>query len=215
MIEQKIPTISELQKRVILTENEINGIIRKQAHKIAPYLIKHAIHILYTVTVLNGASYYAAKLIPALGEAVTSLDKKYRLHIVEDNLIASRYGPKTSSSRAVKIIKDLKHNINGKYVLVIEDIADKCVTLRGVISHLKAMKPTNIMVSVLIKREGINRINHNQVWVGYRLEGDEWICGFGLDYAELYRELKMIIAVKKQFCSDYMTDKIKKCLQYE
>lgn len=204
-----IPTIEELLDKVILSEEEIGKIVLRQAKKIAFFIHKNNIHSIVAVVVLKGAMYFATKLLPAIRRELSEIDSQYQLLIIEDNLIASRYGDNTRAIRGAKIIKDLEQNVSGRVVLVIEDIADECLTLRKIIHHIKGLGAALIMVAVLIKRDNKRRVGHTPRWIGYKLKGSNWVFGFGLDYCNMFRENPIIGIVKPKYCSDAAVKQIK------
>lgn len=115
------------------------------------------------------------------------LDKPHEL----DFMTVSSYGNSTSSTRDVKILKDLDGEIRGKDVLVVEDIIDSGHTLSKVIEILKTRDPNSIQLCTLISKPSRREVNIMVKHVGFEVP-DKFIVGYGLDYAQKYRHLPFI-----------------------
>ncbi len=113
-----------------------------------------------------------------------------------DFMTLSSYGNHTSSSRDVKILKDLDGEIAGKDVLVVEDIIDSGHTLSKVIDILKTREPNSIALCTLISKPSRREIAIDVGYIGFEVE-DRFIVGYGLDYAQKYRHLPYIAVVQE------------------
>jgi len=103
----------------------------------------------------------------------------------------SSYGSGTKSSGVVRILKDLDIDISGRHVLVVEDIVDSGLTLSWLIGNLRSRGPASVQVCVLLRKPQAEQMDINVAYTGFSIE-DEFVIGYGLDYAEKYRNLPFI-----------------------
>lgn len=108
-----------------------------------------------------------------------------------DFMTASSYGNSTESSRDVHILKDLDGSIEGKDVLLVEDIVDTGNTLNKVLQILKLREPNSIKICTLLDKPSRREIEVPVEWVGFEIP-DEFVVGLGIDYAQKYRNLPYI-----------------------
>ena len=108
-----------------------------------------------------------------------------------DFMTVSSYGGGTTSSRDVKILKDLDGEIRGKYVLVVEDIIDSGNTLSKVVEMLQTREPNSIQLCTLVSKPSRREIDLEVKFLGFEVE-DKFIVGYGLDYDQKYRHLPFI-----------------------
>ncbi|MDR1410079.1 MAG: hypoxanthine phosphoribosyltransferase [Oscillospiraceae bacterium] len=113
-----------------------------------------------------------------------------------DFMAVSSYGNSQTSSGAVKINLDLKQDIGGRHVLIIEDIVDSGLTLGYLIGLLKARTPASLEVCALLNKKARNEINIKPKYQGFDLP-DAFVVGYGLDYAEKFRGLPYIGDLKE------------------
>jgi hypoxanthine phosphoribosyltransferase len=132
------------------------------------------------VAVLRGAALFLADLSRAITVPVEL-----------DFMAVSSYGSSTKSSGVVRILKDLDETIEGRDVLVVEDILDTGLTLKYLLKNLASRKPASLEVVALLSKEGKQRVPISCKYVGYVCP-DEFVVGYGLDYAERYRNLPYI-----------------------
>lgn len=133
---------------------------------------------LYLICILKGACIFLADLARAV-----------KRDTFIDFMGISSYGKGKTSSGEVKIIKDLDISLEGADVLIVEDIIDSGVTLNYLTSVLKTRKPKSVRVATLLDKPE-RRIRHVDVaYVGFKIP-DEFVVGYGLDYAEKYRNLR-------------------------
>jgi hypoxanthine phosphoribosyltransferase len=114
-----------------------------------------------------------------------------------DFMAVSSYGSGTTTTGAVKITKDLSHDILGRDVIIIEDILDSGVTLSYLKGYLEARKPASVKICTLLDKPARRKSDINADYVGF-LCPDEFIVGYGLDYAERYRNLPYIGVLKAE-----------------
>ena len=109
----------------------------------------------------------------------------------------SSYGTSSKSSGIVRILKDLDSNIEGKHVLIVEDIVDTGTTLSYLLEYLKARKAAGIEIVALLNKDARRKANVKAKYCGFEVP-DEFIVGYGIDYAEHYRNLPFIGILKRE-----------------
>src|SRR5690242_7305805 len=135
---------------------------------------------LLLIGVLKGAVMVMADLARAL-----------HLPVEMDWMAVSSYGSGTQSSGVVRILKDLDADISGRHVLVVEDIIDSGLTLSWLVGNLASRGPASVRVCVLLRKPTATRIKVDVAYTGFDIE-DAFVVGYGLDYAERYRNLPFI-----------------------
>jgi hypoxanthine phosphoribosyltransferase len=108
-----------------------------------------------------------------------------------DWMAVSSYGSGTKSSGVVRILKDLDTDITGRHVLIVEDIVDSGLTLSWIRSNLDSRSPASVEVFTLLRKPDAAKVHIDCKWVGFDIP-NEFVVGYGLDYAERYRGLKDI-----------------------
>jgi hypoxanthine phosphoribosyltransferase len=135
---------------------------------------------LLLVGVLKGAVMVMADLARAM-----------RLPVQMDWMAISSYGSGTKSSGVVRILKDLDTDICGRHVLVVEDIVDSGLTLSWLMGNLRSREPASLRVCVMLRKPGADHMGVDLAYIGFDI-GNEFVIGYGLDYAERYRNLPFI-----------------------
>ena len=126
---------------------------------------------------------------------ISDLVREIDLPVEVDFLEASSYGNSTESSREVRILKDLRGEIAGRDVLVVEDIVDTGYTLKHVLEILETRHPRRIEVCALLNKPSRRETDVQAKWVGFDIP-DEFVVGYGIDYAQRNRNLPHIGAVR-------------------
>jgi hypoxanthine phosphoribosyltransferase len=139
---------------------------------------------LVVVGLLRGSFVFIADLVRLLN-----------LPVEVDFIEASSYGSGTESTREVRILKDLRSPIEGRDVLVVEDIVDTGHTLKHVLRLLATHKPTRLEVCALLSKPSRREVEIRAKWVGFEIP-DEFVVGYGIDYAQRNRNLPFIGAVE-------------------
>jgi hypoxanthine phosphoribosyltransferase len=170
-------------ERVILTEEDVQQRVRELGAQIAA---DYEGNSLLLVAVLRGASLFVADLARAIDGPVEI-----------DFMAVSSYGSQTKSSGVVRIIKDLDEVIDGRHVLVVEDIIDTGLTLKYLLRNLASRKPASLEVVTLLSKPGKQRVPIDCKYTGFAIP-DEFVVGYGLDYAEKYRNLPYIGVLKPE-----------------
>lgn len=142
------------------------------------------------VAVLRGAALFIADLA-----------REITVPVELDFMAVSSYGSSTKSSGVVRIIKDLDEVIEGRDVIVVEDILDTGLTLKYLLKNLASRKPASLEVVTLLSKEGKQRVPISCRYVGFSIP-DAFVVGYGLDYAEKYRNLPYIGILDPSIYSD-------------
>ena len=119
------------------------------------------------------------------------LAKRIEVPVSMDFMAISSYGADTKSSGVIKIVKDLDESITGKDVLVVEDIVDSGRTLSYLLMMLKERKPNSLKLCTLLDKPDRRVIDVDVDYTGFEIP-DEFVVGYGLDYAQKYRNLPYI-----------------------
>jgi hypoxanthine phosphoribosyltransferase len=137
------------------------------------------------VGVLKGAVFFLSDLMRAL-----------RIPCEVDFMAISSYGSATKSSGVVRILKDLDTVIEGRDVLIVEDIVDSGLTLQYLLRNLASRNPASLEVCALLIKPGARRVETIPKYVGFELP-DEFVIGYGLDHAERYRNLPYVAVLNQ------------------
>jgi hypoxanthine phosphoribosyltransferase len=135
---------------------------------------------LLLVGVLKGALMVMADLSRAMSGPVEM-----------DWMAVSSYGAGTKSSGVVRIMKDLDRDITGRHVLVVEDILDSGLTLSWLLRNLRSRGPASVEVCTFLRKPDALKVQVEPRYVGYDIP-NEFVVGYGLDYAEKYRNLRVV-----------------------
>ncbi len=108
-----------------------------------------------------------------------------------DFIAVSSYGASTQTSGVVRILKDLDEEIEGRHVLIVEDIIDSGLTLNYLIKSLRVRRPESLEIATLLLKEGIQRVPLDVRYTAFTI-GPEFVVGYGLDYAGKYRNLPYV-----------------------
>lgn len=126
---------------------------------------------------------------------IADLVREIELPVEVDFLETSSYGNKMQSSREVRIIKDLSGEIEGRDILVVEDIVDTGHTLAHVVKLLKSRNPKRLEVCALLDKPSRREVEIKATWTGFEIP-DEFVVGYGIDYAQRNRNLGYIGSVR-------------------
>jgi hypoxanthine phosphoribosyltransferase len=126
---------------------------------------------------------------------IADLVRELHLPVEVDFIEVSSYGNSTESSREVRIMKDLRGEIENRDVLLVEDIVDTGHTLRHVLDILETRHPRRIEVCALLDKPSRREVDVKATWVGFEIP-DKFVVGYGIDYAQRNRNLPYIGAVR-------------------
>ena len=178
---QKNINSSEILGRILFPDEEIQRKVKELGNKIA---LDYKDKELLIVCILRGAVMF-----------LTDLIRHIDLPLSIDFMSISSYGFNIPDSGLVKITKDLDENIEGRHVLIVEDIIDTGLTLSYLIRNLKAREPESIEICTLIDR-AVRRIADLKIkYCAFNIE-EKYVVGYGLDYKQKYRNLKSIYELK-------------------
>jgi hypoxanthine phosphoribosyltransferase len=128
---------------------------------------------------------------------LSDLIREIDLPLTMDFMVVSSYGHSTKSSGVVRIIKDLEKDIQGKDVLIVEDIVDSGLTLSYLMEYLKSRNASSVKVCSLLDKPERRKSQVEIDFVGFQIP-DEFVIGYGLDYAEVYRNLPFVGILKPE-----------------
>ena len=175
-------------KEVLITSQEIDDKVREIGARITedykgekPLLIG----------ILRGA-------VVIMSDLMRNIDLQCELDFMD----ISSYGTGTSSSGVVRILKDLEEDITDRHVLIVEDIIDTGLTLSYLLRSLQARKPASLEICALLSKPSRRRADLDVRYLGFEVP-DEFVVGYGLDYAGAYRNLPDICVLKPEvFAAD-------------
>ena len=168
---------------VLISEDRLQAKIQELAAKVDA---DYAGQDLLLVGVLKGAVMVMADLARALHSPVAM-----------DWMAVSSYGSGTKSSGVVRILKDLDADIMGRHVLIVEDIVDSGLTLSWLVSNLQSRGPASLEIFALMRKPEAVKTEVDVKYIGFDIP-NEFVIGYGLDYAERYRDLPYIATLKPE-----------------
>lgn len=167
--------------RVLLTEDEVDKRIQEIGDQISKDYAGRQVHL---VCVLKGGSFFMCELA-----------KRIKVPVSLDFMSVSSYGKDTKSSGVVKIVKDLDESLQGKDVVVVEDIVDSGRTLSYLLEMLSDRKPASLRLCTLLDKPERRVVDVRVDYTGFNIP-DEFVVGYGLDYDQKYRNLPYIGVVE-------------------
>ncbi len=173
-------------ERVLVSNEEIQQRLDCLAERInADYAGKD----LLVVCILKGAVAVFADVL-----------RRIRIPCAIDFMAISSYGSSTKSSGVVRILKDLDHGIEGKHVLIVEDIVDSGMSMSYLLDNLKTRNPASVRILTLLDKPERRRVELKADYIGFTIP-DEFVVGYGLDYAERYRNLPDVCVLSPKMYS--------------
>lgn len=163
--------------KVMITEEKLTRRIQQLAHQISEDYEGKQVMLL---CILKGSVFFTCELA-----------RNMTIPVTMDFMSVSSYGDGTSSSGVVRLVKDLDETIEGKDVIVIEDIIDSGRTLSYLMENLSSRRPRSIALCTLLDKPQRRTCEVKVDYVGFEIP-DEFVVGFGLDYAQRYRNLPFI-----------------------
>ncbi len=162
---------------VFLSEEEVDARIRQMGEQISKDYAGKEVHL---ICVLRGGSFFMCELA-----------KRITLPVSIDFMAVSSYGGDTKSCGVIKIVKDLDETIKGKHVIVVEDIVDSGRTLSYLMEMLRKREPESLALCTLLDKPDRRVIDVKVDYTGFQIP-DEFVVGYGLDYAQRYRNLPYV-----------------------
>jgi len=170
-------------KEVLIPSSEIQEKVRELGERITEdYRGEKPI----LIGVLRGA-------VVVMGDLMRNIDLQCEIDFMD----ISSYGTGTSSSGVVRILKDLEEDITDRHVLIVEDIIDTGLTLSYLLRSLLARKPASLEICALLSKPSRRRVDLDVKYLGFEVP-DEFVVGYGLDYAGAYRNLPDICILKPE-----------------
>lgn len=167
--------------KVMISEEELQARITELAGQIdKDYEGKEVV----VISILNGAVFFTTDLL-----------KKMKTPVELEFIQVSSYKG-TESTGEIKIKKDLDRSIQGKHVLITEDIIDTGYTLKSLTEYLSDKNPASLKIAVLIDKKARRKVNINVDYVAFNIE-DKFVIGYGLDYDDKYRNLPYIATLNR------------------
>ncbi len=174
-------------ENVLLTEDQLGTRLDEMAAQIDA---DYAGQDLLLVGVLKGAVMVMADLVRRLHSPVEM-----------DWMAVSSYGSGTKSSGVVRILKDLDADLTGRHVLVVEDIIDSGLTLSWLLANLRSRGPASVEIATMLRKPAAAKVEVEVRYVGFDIP-NEFVVGYGLDYAEKYRNLPFVGTLAPHVYSD-------------
>jgi hypoxanthine phosphoribosyltransferase len=170
-------------EKILIEEKELQSKVAELGAKItADYKGKD----LLIVCVLKGAVVFTSDLI-----------REINLPLDIDFMAISSYGANTKSSGVVRILKDLNMGIEDRHVLIVEDIIDSGLTLAYMVENLRFRRPASVEICTILDKKERRTVELDIKYTGF-IVPDEFVVGYGLDYAEKYRNLPYIAVLKEE-----------------
>ncbi|HEX8026569.1 MAG TPA: hypoxanthine phosphoribosyltransferase [Candidatus Limnocylindrales bacterium] len=169
---------------VLLTEAQIQARVAELGQQIAA---DSAGRHLTLVSVLKGS-------LPFMADLMRRIDVPLRIDLMETS---SYGGATTESSGLVRILKDLSSSIEGEDVLIVEDIIDTGLTLNYLVRYLRGKNPASLRIVTLLDKPARRLVEIDVDYVGFTIP-DQFVVGYGLDYGELYRNLRFVGVLKPE-----------------
>lgn len=138
------------------------------------------------ICVLKGALMFMADLTRAM-----------KIYLELDFMAVSSYGVSTKSSGVVRILKDLEAGIEGRHIIIVEDIIDTGLTLNYLLENLKSRRPASLKICTLLDKPSRRKVNLAPDYCGFEIP-DKFVVGYGLDFGEEYRNLPFIGVLKPE-----------------
>ena len=170
---------SDIEK-ILYTEKEIHSRVQEMGEEISKEYSE-----IYSVGILKGASIFYADLVRAV-----------KIPVMLDFMMVSSYGTESVSSGKVNIKKDLERDISGKDLLIVEDIIDTGITMKCLSKILKDRGAKSVKIAALLSKPDRREVEVDIDYLGFSVP-DEFLVGYGLDYAEKYRNLPFIGVLKR------------------
>lgn len=170
-------------KEILITEEQIKARTKELGEQLTE---QYRGKDLVVIGVLKGCVMFLSDLV-----------REIKLPLTMDFMVVSSYGSSTKSSGVVRIIKDLEKDIQGKDVLIIEDIVDSGLTLSYLMEYLKSRNASSVRVCSLLDKPERRKAQVDIDFIGFTIP-DEFVIGYGLDYAEVYRNLPYVCVLKPE-----------------
>lgn len=173
-------------QEIMITAEQIRAKVKTLGEEITAYYQNKD---LFIVCVLKGGVVFLADLM-----------REIQLPVELDFMAVSSYGASTQSSGVVRILKDLDRSVEGKHVLIVEDIVDTGLTLKYLVENLEARKAASVKICTLLEKPERRKVDVKIDFHGFTI-ADKFVVGYGLDYNEKYRNFPAIAVLKPEVYS--------------
>ncbi len=183
------PEWADVNIELFIAEDELQSRVGELAYEIAQdyrNLGVTAERPLLMVGVLKG-------VVPFISDLMRAMPPDMPISV--DFLAITPYGPETRRTGGVRVLKDLEEEIEGRHVLVVEDIVDTGLTLGYMLRLLKGRRPESLRVCTLLDRSSVRVLDLRLAYIGFEIP-DQFVVGYGLDYKQLYRNLPYVGVLK-------------------
>lgn len=179
----RLPALAQDLERVLIDEDQLQRRVTELGAAIAADYAGRDLLVLF---VLKGALLFVSDLVRAI-------DLPLRL----DFMVVSSYGAGVASSGSVRIVTDMRTDARNHDILIVEDIIDTGLTLTEIIGHLAVRQPASIEICTLLSKPARRQVDLTVRYVGFEIP-DAFVVGYGLDFAERYRNLPYIGVLKSE-----------------
>jgi hypoxanthine phosphoribosyltransferase len=180
--------LSEDIGEILIPEERIAAKVAELGERISA---DYAGRTLTLVSVLKGS-------LPFMADLMRSIELPVRIDLME---VSSYGGTATESSGLVRILKDLSASIEHEHVLIVEDIIDTGLTLNYLVRYLRGKNPASLRICTLLDKPARRLVEIPVDYIGFTIP-DQFVVGYGLDYGEIYRNLKFVGVLKPEVYSD-------------
>jgi hypoxanthine phosphoribosyltransferase len=170
--------------QILVTEAQIADKVAELGSRIS---VDYAGRTLTLVSVLKGS-------LPFMADLMRAIELPLRIDLME---VSSYGGSTTESSGLVRILKDLSASIEGEDVLIVEDIIDTGLTLNYLIRYLRGKNPKSLRICTLLNKPARRLVEIPVDYIGFEIP-DQFVVGYGLDYGEVYRNLRFVGVLKPE-----------------
>lgn len=171
-----------LLEDILITEEQIRRRVAELGQEITKVFEPHGRVVV--VGVLKGSVVFMVDLL-----------RRITIPCTFDFVQTASYGMETTSVGDVQLLKDITMPLEGERILLVDDILDTGFTMSYLVKHLRSKKPKSVHTCVLLDKPSRHRVDFKADWVGFTVP-DVFVVGYGLDYAELYRDLPHITSVR-------------------
>ncbi|GAA1471647.1 hypoxanthine phosphoribosyltransferase [Corynebacterium felinum] len=178
---------------ILISEQQLRDRIKEMADRVTEKY-KNEEDDLVLICVLKGAVYF-----------LTDFARALEIPSQCEFMAVSSYGNSSTSSGVVRILKDLDRDIEGRNVLIVEDIIDSGLTLKWLLRNLSNRKPKSLEVITLLRKPEAVKVDIDLMDIGFDIP-NEFVIGYGLDYAERYRDLPYVGTLDPSVYSDEIAD---------
>lgn len=169
--------------KILLTEEQIKKRVREMGKEISAVYGQEEV---LAIGILKGGIVFLADLVREISSPVAL-----------DFMVVTSYGHSTESSGVLRILKDLEEEVEGRHVLIVEDIIDTGLTMKYLVENLKSRLPASLRVATLLDKPERRRVDVHVDFNGFTIP-DEFVVGYGLDFAGKYRNLPYIGILKPE-----------------